>query len=291
LAGQSAAATIVTAGGVRSGSGTQSQTGGNAASADSLAMETTQPDEADGETEIIPGSTSKTTGIIPVTTQPGQSPGTAATSSAAAEPLVTAADTTKEMPALQDIAARGNDMPAQTNAPGANQTSATAAAFGSELKLAGDASPAGETAAARNAPNAAASQVAVQINRAVQDGQDKFVVNLKPGILGKVSIELEVGHDKRIIAVIAAERPETLDLLQRDSRALELALKDAGLKTDSGSLSFSLQGDGAKDSPFGKQPGLDHAIAVQQGGGDLDTLPTQNTVAYATDAPGIDIHV
>ena len=193
------------------------------------------------------------------------------------------------MPVLQDMAARSNDMPAQTNTPGANQNSA--AAFGSELKLAGDGSSAAESSAARNTPNAAASQVAVQINRAVQDGQNKLVVNLKPGTLGKVSIQLEVGHDNRVIAVIAAERPETLELLQRDSRALELALKEAGLKTDSGSLSFSLQGDGAEDSPPDNPSGSTHVIAVHQDGDDLDFLPTQNNHAYATDASGVDIHV
>ena len=195
------------------------------------------------------------------------------------------------MPVLRDMAGHSSDVPAQTTTQGANQNSATAAAFGGEMKLAGDASPAAETAAARTTPSAAASQVAVQINRAVQDGQEKLVVNLKPGTLGKVSIQLEVGHDNRIIAVIAAERPETLDLLQRDSRALELALKDAGLKADSGSLSFSLQGDGADDSPFDDQPGSNHAIAVPQDGDDLDGLPTQNTHVYATDASGVDIHV
>jgi hypothetical protein len=41
--------------------------------------------------------------------------------------------------------------------------------------------------------------------------------------------------------MIIAERPETLDILQRDIRVLERALQDAGLKTDQNSLSFDLQ--------------------------------------------------
>ena len=87
-----------------------------------------------------------------------------------------------------------------------------------------------------------AQQVAIQISRAVQEGTDRITVQLKPAALGRISVDLEVGHDNRIIAVIAAERSETLELLQRDAKALERALADAGLKTDSGSLSFNLQG-------------------------------------------------
>lgn len=289
LSGQTAAATIMAAGGVRGGTGTQSQTGGAAAPADGLTIGTPQPGEADGETEIVHGSTGKAAGTTPTVSPAGQSAG-ATTSGAAAKAPLMAEVIAKEAPAVQEMAARGTDTPTQNNTSSVNQSSTTGT-FGSELKLAGSASPATETAAARNLPNAAVNQVAVQINRAVQDGQDKFIVNLKPGTLGKVSVQLEVGHDNRIIAVIAAERPDTLELLQRDSRALELALKEAGLKADSGSLSFSLQGDGTEESPFDEPSGSNHAVAVPQGGDDLDTLPTQNTHAYATDASGVDIHV
>ena len=290
MAGQTAAATIVASNGVRGVPGIQTRTTGNAAPANSLTMEATIPEGADGDLELTLGSSSKTTGAILTATQAGQSAGSVGTNSAKAEPLLHAASSAKEMPALPDVAARDNELPAQSSAQGNSQNSATAA-FGSVLKIAGDVSTAAETAAARHMPSTAASQVAVQIHRAVQDGQDKFIVNLKPGALGKVSIQLEVGHDNRIIAVIAAERPETLELLQRDSRALELALKEAGLKADSGSLSFSLQGEGAEDSPFENQSGSDHIIAVPQDGDDLDALATLNTHAHALHASGIDLHV
>ena len=36
------------------------------------------------------------------------------------------------------------------------------------------------------------------------------------------------------------EKPETLSLLQRDMSALEKALQDAGLETDSGSLNYEM---------------------------------------------------
>jgi hypothetical protein len=69
--------------------------------------------------------------------------------------------------------------------------------------------------------------------------------------------------------MIAADRPETLDVLQRDSRALERSLQDAGLRLADQGLNFSLRqdhrqqqqpGDGAASPaspaplPFGPDP-------------------------------------
>ena len=85
-------------------------------------------------------------------------------------------------------------------------------------------------------------QVVVNIAKAATDGIDKINIKLKPATLGQIEVQLEIASDGRIHAVIAADKPETLDLLQRDARALVQALGDAGLQTDSGSLSFNLRG-------------------------------------------------
>jgi flagellar hook-length control protein FliK len=87
-----------------------------------------------------------------------------------------------------------------------------------------------------------ADQVAVRIDRAIETGGDRFTIQLKPAALGQVEVDLKIAHDGRVSAVISADRADTLDLLQRDSRVLEQALRNAGLHTDSGSLSFSLNG-------------------------------------------------
>jgi len=95
-------------------------------------------------------------------------------------------------------------------------------------------------------PGAAASpgeQVALQIQRSVAGGGDRITVQLQPRDLGGVEIRLDFSGDA-VRAAVTAERPETLELLQRDARSLERALNDAGLKTDSGSLSFDLRGQG-----------------------------------------------
>ena len=55
---------------------------------------------------------------------------------------------------------------------------------------------------------------------------------------------MELSDDGSLRAMIAVDKPETLDLLQKDIRGLERALQNAGLQADSGSLNFSLRGDG-----------------------------------------------
>jgi len=91
-------------------------------------------------------------------------------------------------------------------------------------------------------PVHALDQIAVKINRAVGDQQDQISFQLRPGDLGRIDVKLEFA-DGRMRAAIVVENPQTLDLLQRDARSLERALSDAGVKTDAGSLSFSLRED------------------------------------------------
>jgi flagellar hook-length control protein FliK len=93
-------------------------------------------------------------------------------------------------------------------------------------------------------PHSAADQVSVQLGKAVPGKNDQMVINLKPVELGSVEVKLDFGADGRVQASIMAERPETLEMLQKDHRALERALNDAGLQTDPGSLSFNLKGQG-----------------------------------------------
>jgi flagellar hook-length control protein FliK len=94
------------------------------------------------------------------------------------------------------------------------------------------------------------NQVAVQIKKAIGQGADQIRIQLKPAELGAVEVKLAVTEDGRAMAVVSVERPETLDLLQRDANGLRQALQDAGLSTDSNSLSFNLRGEGGK---FGQE--------------------------------------
>lgn len=92
-------------------------------------------------------------------------------------------------------------------------------------------------------------QISVKIQKALQAGNDRINIQLKPAELGKVDIKMELTHDGRIQAVVTAENKDTLDLLRRDSSELQRALQDAGLKTNSGDLSFNLRGE--QENPTG----------------------------------------
>ena len=92
--------------------------------------------------------------------------------------------------------------------------------------------------------------LAVHIARKFEGGENRFEIRLDPVELGKLDISMSVDHDGRVQAVVRAERPETLDMLQRDARLLESQLRQSGLNVDSNSLSFSLGGGNNQRSGF-----------------------------------------
>lgn len=99
--------------------------------------------------------------------------------------------------------------------------------------------------------------LAVHIARKFETGVSQFEIRLHPMELGSLDISLTVADDGRVQAVLRAERPETLDMLQRDARVLEQQLRQAGLEVGSNSLSFSLSsGNGQRPAPFVGWPGF-----------------------------------
>ncbi|MGH6879553.1 flagellar hook-length control protein FliK [Hypericibacter sp.] len=86
-------------------------------------------------------------------------------------------------------------------------------------------------------------QLPLQIQRAVANGRDHITIQIVPHDLGRIEIKLDFDRSGTINTVIAADRPQTLELLRRDAGGLERALQDAGFKTDGSSLSFNLQGE------------------------------------------------
>ncbi|MGO1117872.1 flagellar hook-length control protein FliK [Rhodovibrionaceae bacterium A322] len=161
-----------------------------------------------------------------------------------------AATTTGDGTALPGQMAQLTEQGLAAATPVAGKTAESASSF--QAALPGDiAAPRGADALTQAAAKPAtttsqppADQVAVQITKAVNGGKDKISLQLNPAELGRVDVKLDVGTDGSVKAVISVDRPETMDLMQRDSRMLEKALQEAGLKTDSGSLSFNLKGEG-----------------------------------------------
>ena len=91
------------------------------------------------------------------------------------------------------------------------------------------------------ANHALVEQVSVQISKALNAGNDRISIQLKPADLGRVDIQMELGQDGRVTAIVTADNKQTLDLLQKDSKQLQEALQQAGLQTDEDSLSFNLR--------------------------------------------------
>jgi flagellar hook-length control protein FliK len=101
-------------------------------------------------------------------------------------------------------------------------------------------------------PPAPIEQVAVQIKKAIGAGVDKINIRLNPAHLGQVEVKMEIARDGQLTATVIAEKPETLDLLQRDVRGLERALQDGGLKTNMQSFQFSLKEQAQQQAATGR---------------------------------------
>ncbi len=102
-------------------------------------------------------------------------------------------------------------------------------------------------------------QVAVHIRKAVADGLDQISIRLNPLELGRIDIKLDVGADGTLRAAFAADRQQTLELLKSDSRQLENALSEAGLRADAGGLNFSLRGDNRENAQAFRDMGAQFA--------------------------------
>lgn len=87
----------------------------------------------------------------------------------------------------------------------------------------------------------AQEQVAVKVSQAIAQGLNRVSVQLDPASLGRVEIQIEMPQDGKASVLVLAERQDTLDMLRTDSKSLEKALQDAGIKADAGALEFGLQ--------------------------------------------------
>lgn len=96
--------------------------------------------------------------------------------------------------------------------------------------------------------------IAAEISRHVQNGVSRFEIKLNPAELGRIDVRMEVDGSGNVVARLAVERSETLDLLQRDHRALERALADAGLDSAKTELEFSLQQQGGNTHDESENP-------------------------------------
>ncbi|MDG2032332.1 MAG: flagellar hook-length control protein FliK [Rhodospirillales bacterium] len=161
---------------------------------------------------------------------------------------------------------------AAITADAANVTSVNGPAGPSQLSQAAKANP---MAPARQPqkPPVPMEQISVQIQKAIHQGNDKVNIKLNPAHLGRVEVRMDIGKDGQLSAVILAERPETLDMLQKDVRGLERALQQAGLDTNSNSFNFGLKNNGGQQAEPGHQREDGHGEATSDDATTKDNEP------------------
>lgn len=137
-------------------------------------------------------------------------------------------------------------------------------------------------------------QVALSIQRSLRDGGGSITLQLSPTELGRIHLKLNIDEENNVQASVMVERPATLELLQRDMKALERALQEAGLKAGPGDLSFSLQGGDpeafARDFASGNGTGSGGSgLATDEG---VDDLPASTTASVIATGDGwVDVQV
>lgn len=93
----------------------------------------------------------------------------------------------------------------------------------------------------------ALERVPFEITSSVHKGEREFSIRLDPPELGRVDVTVSVDKNGKVGTHLVVERSETLDQLRRDAPNLERALTNSGLKTDSGSMQFSLRDQNAQN--------------------------------------------
>jgi flagellar hook-length control protein FliK len=184
---------------------------------------------------------------------------------------------------------------------GANSVAnSTADAGGISAAIGSQNSVAGSNAVIHVAPSAQATTqtaqpdintLAISIAAKSQAGSKQFDISLEPAELGRVEVRLTVDTSGKAQAHLVAERPETLQMLQRDSGTLSRALKDSGVQLSDNGLQFSLrgqerQGDGAQQGASRAKPLSITAISTAE-----PILPIASTYGLALSRAGIDIRV
>lgn len=136
-------------------------------------------------------------------------------------------------------------------------------------------------------------QIAVNIQRAMRAGKTHMTIDLSPAELGKIHVKLEIDEEKRVTAAVTVEKPGTLELLQRDVKALERALQEAGLKMERNDLSFSLgrqNGQGfAEDT--GRSGSAGSGIDPEEATADADQSASQAAALVDTAAGLVNLQI
>ncbi|WP_316356098.1 flagellar hook-length control protein FliK [Devosia sp.] len=135
-------------------------------------------------------------------------------------------------------------------------------------------------------------QLAFELVRQVNEGNSRFQIRLDPPELGRIDVRLDIDKSGQVNARLIVEKSETLDLMQRDQRALERALQQAGLDGAKTNLEFSLKqnpfgaGQQGNDRGNGRNPIFGDEVAADA---DATPPPTVNLYRGSLTASGVNI--
>ena len=133
------------------------------------------------------------------------------------------------------------------------------------------------------------SGVAIEIAGKALAGKNRFEIRLDPPELGRIDVRLDVDRDGNVTSRLTVDRPDTLDLLRRDAAGLERALQDAGLKTASNGLQFSLRDQSMNEQQAGTSPDAAVLVATDESLPSNDVIPQRYRLAGQ--GGGLDIRV
>jgi flagellar hook-length control protein FliK len=164
--------------------------------------------------------------------------------------------------------AEAGDKPTQSNAPiGASQIGEVQPAS-HQTQLDSAALPAPDASKPQFTPHTIPMLAATMVRR-FESGARQFTMRLDPPELGQVEVKLTVGPDKKVRAVVSADRPEALADLVRSARELTRALFDAGLELEERGLTFTMNDPSGSQQrgQNGRQDSTDfaHNISAQTG--------------------------
>jgi flagellar hook-length control protein FliK len=220
-------------------------------------------------------------GADPQSAQPQAGATGDSVTNATIQPVLTHDANTPQQPAAQ---ADANNISAANAPNSAIASAAQASAPANNFAL--QVGPASTTPDSSLQPNVQA--IAVSIAAQAQPGAKQFNIRLDPPELGRVDVRLMVDSAGKAQAHLAVDKPQTLELLQRDSGTLARALKESGVQLNNNGLQFSLKGQDRQSG--GSQPkGRALAVAAVPTTAPA-TGPTSTSNIFAS-GTGVDIRV
>ena len=136
------------------------------------------------------------------------------------------------------------------------------------------------------------SALGVEIAASVQSGKTRFELRLDPADLGRIDVRIDFDRNGQVTSHLTVEKPETLSMLRQDAPQLQQALNDAGLKTGSSGLQFSLRDQSSSGQNSGNQTnGNAQQLVIDEGDGVSAAVAGQSYGRMLSASGGVDIRV